>query len=490
MLGLDESQITVHPVELGGGFGGKTTIYLPPIAAMLSKKAGRPVRMVMDRKSVFEATGPAPGGEISVKIGVDADSRIVAATSSIKLEAGAFPGWVAETAAKSVFACYDIENYRVDGYDVLVNKAKANAYRAPGVPQVTFAVESVIDEICERMELDPLEFRIQNSSKEGVRRIDGPRLPRIGVRETFEAAKATDHWNSLLDRNANGLLRGRGIAGSFALFSGRASTVTLNLNPDGTVSLLEGSVDVNGTRTAIAMQVAEVLGVSVYDVIPSVGNTDITGFTEVSHGSRTTYATGWAASKAAENLLEVMRDRVAELWDVDPGVVHIDQGCFSSSEDLSIEIGFKEMAIELMAAGSPLSATGDILRYTAVQDIGTAIHRAQVEGQIQGAVAQGIGWALNEGYLFDDTGQMTNYSFQDYQIPTAVDLPLIEPVLVEVPNPQHPFGVRGAGEVSIGPPTGAIANAIFAATGVRMDQLPMEPGRILAALKHAADTTE
>ena len=235
LLGLDESLITVHPVEIGGGFGGKTVVYLPPIAALLSRKAGRPVRMVMDRKSVFEATGPAPGGEISIKIGVGDELEILAATASIRLEAGAYPGWVAETAAKSVFSCYDVANTRVDGYDILVNKPKTNAYRAPGVPQVTFAVESVIDEICETMGWDPLAFRLVNASQEGTRRVDGPRLQKIGVRETLAAARATDHWNSPVPQGSNGSLRGRGVACSFALFSGRASNVTLHLNGDGTV---------------------------------------------------------------------------------------------------------------------------------------------------------------------------------------------------------------------------------------------------------------
>lgn len=513
LLGLDESAITVHPVEVGGGFGGKTVVYMTPIAALLSRKAGRPVKMVMDRKSIFEATGPAPGGEITVKIGVGDELDILAATASIRLEAGAYPGWVAETASKSIFSCYDVPNTRVDGYDILVNKPKSNAYRAPGVPQVTFAVESVIDEICDRKDWDPLTFRQVNAAQEGTRRIDGPRLQKIGVRETLEAARATDHWNSLLGSPTKGILRGRGIACSFALFSGRASSVTLHLINDGTVSLVEGSVDVNGTRTALAMQVAEVLGVSEGDILTTIGHTDAVGFTEVSHGSRTTYATGWAVHDAAQRLLETMQRRAALLWGVDPERVRFEAGFFHSTGSKELHVGFKELAARLMATGVPISATAsvdpqspaqgvcathivdlevdpatgkvDILRYTAVQDVGRAIHRAQVEGQIQGAAAQGIGWALSEEYLFDANGAMKNHTYQDYRIQTSADIPFIDPVIVEVANPDHPFGVRGAGEISIGPPTGAIANAIFDATGVRMTQLPMKPGRILTALNAA-----
>jgi len=511
LLGLDESSIIVHPVEVGGGFGGKTVVYLTPIAALLSKKSGRPVKMVMDRKSVFEATGPAPGGEISVKIGVGDELEILAATASIRLEAGAFPGWVAETASKSIFSCYDVANTRVDGYDILVNKPKSNAYRAPGVPQVTFAVESIIDEICDTKGWDSLEFRKANASKEGTRRLDGPRLQKIGVQETLEAVGQTDHWNSPLGEARNGLLRGRGFACSFALFSGRSSTVSLHLNGDGTVSMVEGSVDIAGTRTTLGMLVAEVLGISVEDILGSVAHTDAIGFTEVSHGSRTTYATGGAAHDAAQKLVVTMRARAALLWDVDSESVRFDHGCFSSSGPDGQQLNFKELAILLTTIGEPVNVTAsvdppspaqgvcashivdlevdpttgkvDILRYTAVQDVGRAIHRAQVEGQIQGAAVQGIGWALSEEYLWDENGQMRNHNYQDYRMQTAVDLPFIDPVIVEVANPDHPFGVRGAGEISIGPPTGAIANAIFDATGVRMSELPMKPGRILEALE-------
>jgi xanthine dehydrogenase molybdenum-binding subunit len=472
LLGLNESLITVYPVEIGGGFGGKTVVYLPPVAALLSRKAGRPVRIVMDRKSVFESTGPAPGGEITVKIGVGTELEMLAATALIRLEAGAYPGWVAETASKSVFSCYDVANTRVDGYDILVNKPKSNAYRAPGVPQVTFAVESAIDEICEAMGWDPLEFRLANASKEGTRRVDGPRLLKIGVHETLAAAQATDHWKSPLLQGENGSLRGRGVACSFALFSGRASTVTLHLNGDGTVLLVEGSADINGTRTALAMQVAEFLGISVEDIITTIGHTDAIGFDEIGDGNRTTYATGWAAHEAAKTLIDMMRVHVARLWGVDQSQVQNERGYFYSSGPGETSIGFKEPEIRLMASGEPISriwsvdppspaqgvcachivdvevdpAIGkvEILRYTAVQDVGRAIHRAQVEGQIQDATAQGICWALSEEYLFDAGGAMKNHTFQDYRIQTSADIPFIDPVIVEVVNPEHPFGVRGA----------------------------------------------
>ena len=497
ILGVNESRITVYPVEIGGGFGGKTVVYLAPLAALLSRIAGRPVRMVMDRKAIFESTGPAPGGRIAVKIGVDEGGRIQAATASIRLEAGAFPGWAAETASKSVFSCYDIPNARVDGFDILVNKPKANAYRAPGAPQVTFATESVIDEICDEMGWDRIEFRLANASGESTRRVDGPRLGKIGVRETLQAARASDHWNAALTLAESPIRRrGRGVASAFVLFSGRESTATLNLNNDGTVSLVEGSVDIAGTRTAIAMQAAEVLGIPLEDVRAVVGHTGAVGSTEISHGSRTTFATGWAACEAAHQLIDEMRRRVADLWEIDVAGIVYDSGMFYAGGDRDPSISFRDAAATLGRSGAPISVTAsvdppspaqgvfschiadvevdietgkvEILRYTAVQDVGTAIHPAQVEGQIQGAVAQGIGWALNEEYFYNAEGRMMNHTFQDYRMPTSADLPGIEPIIVEVPNTGHPFGVRGAGEVSIAPPPAAIANAIFAATGIRL----------------------
>lgn len=511
LLGIPESMIRVMPTEIGGGFGGKTRVYLPPVAAVLSKKSNRPVKLTMDRQSVFEGTGPAPGGKVTIKIGVNNDMKLNAASADIKFEAGAFPGSAVGAAANCVFACYDIPNTRIDGYDILVNKPKSAAYRAPGSPQASFGMDATIDEICSENRWDPLEFRIFNASKKGSRRGDGPIFPKIGNLDVLDAVKNSDHWNSPIDNgNNNGKLKGRGIASGYWMNGGGKSSATLSVNDDGTVSLLEGSADIGGTRSSIAMHVAEVLGLKAEDIIPRIPDTDGVGYTGMTGGSRTTYATGMAAYQAAESLVEKLTSRVAILWDISEKDIEFINSTFQSKKDSELKIGFKELAGKLDSTGGPISSVGsvnlssashgyathivdleidpktgktDVSRYTAIQDVGKAIHPSYVEGQMQGGAAQGIGWALNEEYYISDKGNMENSSFLDYRMPTSLDLPMIETIIVENENRDHPFGVRGVGEVPIVPPLAAVANAIHDALGIRLYDLPMKPEKIIKELK-------
>ncbi len=351
--------------------------------------------------------------------------------------------------------------------------------------------------------MDPLEFRLLNGVKEGDRRPDGPVYPRIGYLETVAMARNHPHYTAPLV----GPNRGRGVASGFWFNYGGKSSVSASVNADGTVSLVIGSVDIGGgTRTTIAMQLAETLGLRVEDVKPLMADTNSVGYTEGTYGSRTTFASGWAAYELGQSLKRQLIERAAQLWEVSPDQVTFADGVFSAG---SQRLTFRELANRLDETGGPVVASAavhaqkegpafathivdvevdpetgkvQILRYTAVQDVGTAVHPSYVEGQIQGGVAQGIGWGLNEEYVYDDQGRLLNTSFLDYRIPTCLDLPMIEPVLVEVPNPGHPYGVRGVGEVPIVPPPAAIANAIYRAVGVRMNVLPMSPSRILEAL--------
>ena len=511
LLNIDESRIKVTPLEIGGGFGGKIPVYLEPIAAILSRKSGRPVKMIMERKNVFEGSGPAPGGKVRVKLGVNDAGKIIAGTTDIYLEAGAYPGSAVGAAEQCVFACYDIPNTRIDSYDVVVNKPTSAAYRAPGSPQVALAIESVVDEICETRGYDKVEFRLKNAAKEGTRRADGPIYPRIGLIETLEAAKDSPHWNSDLDADpGNGRKRGRGIASGYWFNVGLKSAVNLSVNEDGTVSLVEGSTDIGGTRASIAMQAAEVLGLDAHDVRPVVTDTESIGYTDVTGGSRVCYATGYAAYIAANNLADEMKKRAAMIWGIDDSDVQFEDGVFSSSSDPELNLHFRDLASRLGDTGGPVTSTGsvdledagggfgvhiadvdvdpetgktDVVRYTVVQDAGKAIHPAYVEGQMQGGAVQGIGWALNEEYFMSDDGVMANSTFLDYRMPTSLDLPNIETIIVEVPNPIHPFGVRGVGEVPIAPPLPTVANAIYDAVGVRLDETPMKAGNIVEALE-------
>ena len=505
VLGVPVSQIKVIPMEIGGGFGGKTVIYLEPVAAVLSKKTGRPVKVSMGRAEVFEATGPTSGSYIRVKIGANKAGMITGADITMMYEAGGFPGSPINQACQCVLSPYDIANGRIEGYDVVVNKPKAAAYRAPGVPAAAFAAESVIDEICEKLGMDPLEFRTKNASKEGSRRIPGPVLQKVGYLETLAAAMDTEHYKTPLE----GPNRGRGIAAGFWFNGTGPACATASVNADGTVSLIEGSPDIGGSRASMAIQVAEVLGLPAEDVHPTIGDTDSVGYTSLSAGSGATFKSGWACYEAATDIKQQLIQRAARIWDVSPDDVEYTDGVASHKSDSELKLTFKQLAGRLIGTGGPVVGRGNVnpagvgnsfavhivdvevdpetgkvavLRYTALQDVGKAVHPSYVEGQIQGGVVQGIGWALNEEYVYNKSGVMDNSSFLDYRMPTSLDMPMIDTVIVEIANPGHPFGIRGVGEVCIVPPMGAMANAIHNAIGVRMDVLPMSPGNILEAL--------
>ncbi len=505
VLGIPVSQIKVVPMEIGGGFGGKTVIYLEPVAAALSKKAGRPVKISMARPEVFEATGPTSGSFIRVKIGANKEGMITAADVTMMYEAGGFPGSPIVQACQCVLTPYEVANGRIEGYDVVVNKPKAAAYRAPGVPAAAFATESVIDEICEKLGMDPLEFRVKNGTQEGSRRIPGPVLQTVGYQETLAAAMQTEHYKSTLE----GPNRGRGVAAGFWFNGTGPACATASVNGDGTVSLTEGSPDIGGGRVSMAIQMAEVLGIPAEDVHPSVGDTDAVGYTSLTAGSGATFKSGWASYEAAHDIKQQIIERAARIWEIDVKDVEFKEGLASHKSDPELKLNFKQIAARLNSTGGPIVGRGnvnpagvgnafavhivdvevdpdtgkvDILRYTALQDVGKAVHPSYVEGQLQGGVAQGIGWALNEEYVYNDSGEMSNSSFLDYRMPTSLDLPMIDTVIVEVANPGHPFGVRGVGEVCIVPPMGAVANAIHNAAGVRMDVLPMSPANVLEAL--------
>ncbi|MXX25336.1 MAG: xanthine dehydrogenase family protein molybdopterin-binding subunit [Caldilineaceae bacterium SB0668_bin_21] len=502
ILKIPVSRLKVVPTEIGGGFGGKINVYVEPVAVILSQKAGyEPVKIVMSRADVLAATGPTSGSNIRVKIGVDADGKISAALAELYYEAGAYPGSPVGAAANVSLAPYAIDNLQVDGYDIVVNRPRSAAYRAPGGTNVAFAVESVVDELAEKLDMDPAEFRILNGAKENDRRPDGLQYARIGQIETVEAIRDSEHYQSPLE----GKYRGRGIASGYWNNWGGQSSATAVLNPDGTVNLNEASTDIGGTRASIAMQLAEAMDIEYEQVKARVVDTDTVSYNDVTGGSRTTFATGLAAYNLGRQLLKEMKSRLADQWEVAAGDVSYEEGTFSAgSESVSFAeaAGLVQREEPLMASSTvhpqdfgpgfstqcvdievdPDTGKITILRYTIAQDVGKAIHPSYVEGQMQGGVAQGIGWAINEEYIYDDEGRLLNASLLDYRMPTSLDLPMIETIMVEVPHPAHPYGVRGVGEVNIVPPAGAVANAVFQATGVRMDKLPISPANLLEAM--------
>jgi CO/xanthine dehydrogenase Mo-binding subunit len=510
LLGWDISKIRVTASEIGGGFGGKTVVYLEPVALALARKAGRPVKMVMTREEVFRASGPTSGAHVHVKIGARKDGRIVAAEAELKYQAGAFAGSPVQPGCMCAFAPYDLENVKVVGYDVVTNRPKVAAYRAPGGPISEFAVESVIDEIAGKLGMDPIEFRLKNAAKQGTKAAYGPKFGPIGMVETLEAAKAHAHWRTPLGKN-----QGRGIASGFWFNIGGETSVSLSLNEDGTLALTAGTPDIGGLRASLCMMAAEELGVPMDKIRVAIGDTNSLGYNFLTGGSRATFSSGMATVEASRELIKEACKRAAKLWELPEDAVEYKDGAVrpaGPNAGKHTPMTLKEIAGIAGKTGGPIAGyarinahgaapslathiadvevdpeTGKVtvLRYTAIQDAGRAIHPSYVEGQYQGGAAQGIGWALNEEYIYGDDGKLQNASFLDYRVPVASDLPMIDTVIVEVPNPRHPYGVRGVGETPIVPPMATIANAVANATGVRFTELPMSPPKVLKALDEA-----
>jgi CO/xanthine dehydrogenase Mo-binding subunit len=507
VLGLNIADIRVTPAEIGGGFGAKTTVWLEPLAVALSRKAGRAVKMTMTREEVFRATGPTSGSVMRVKMGVRKDGRIVAAEGELKYQAGAFPGSPVGPGAMCLFAPYDIENVQTVGYDVVTNRPRAVAYRAPGAPMAAFAAESVLDEIARRLDIDPISIREMNAAREGTRTAYGPTLGVVGYEETLSAAKNHPHYHAPI-----GVNQGRGVASGFWFNVGGETTCGVSVQEDGTATVTIGTPDIGGSRASMVIMAAEVLAVDVEQVRIVIADTSSIGYNRHTGGSRITFAAGAMVVEAARDVVEQLKLRAALIWDIDVDAVDWRDGAAHPSGQNAGKfdsLSLRQIAAQTPETGGPIAATKsstvqapgaafathivdvevdratgkvEVLRYTAVQDAGRAIHPGYVEGQMQGGVVQGIGWALNEEYIYDDNGQLQNPGFLDYRMPVASDLPMIDTVIVEVPNPSHPFGVRGVGEVPIIPPMAAVANAIERAVGVRMTDLPMSPPRVLAAL--------
>lgn len=508
LLGMEASKLRVTSSEIGGGFGGKTHVWAEPVALALSRKAGRPVKLVMTRDEVFRASGPTSATSIDVKIGAREDGTITAAEATLRYSCGPYAGMWAEIGAMTAFACYRLENVRTVGYEVLVNRPKTAAYRAPSAPMAAFAVESAIDELAKEIGMDPVEFRIRNAAQEGTRSSYGPVYGPIGIGPTLEAAKNHPHMKAPLGKN-----QGRGMACGFWFNFGGQTCTDLNIGMDGSVSLAVGTVDVGGSRASLSLVAAEELGIAYEQVKAVVADTSSLGYNDMTDGSRGTFSSSMATISAARNTIKILRERAAQMWDIPVDDVVWEKGhAIAKGEKYGnlAALSLKEIAAasgktggpiaghsELVADGAGVSfathicdievdpETGStrVLRYTVVQDAGKAVHPTYVEGQYQGGAAQGIGWALNEEYIYGKDGRLQNPGFLDYRIPVCSDLPMIDTQILEIPNPNHPYGVRGVGETSIVPPLAAIANAVSNAVGVRMTHIPMSPPRILAAIE-------
>ena len=508
LTGIPQSNIKAIPAEIGGGFGGKTIVYLEPLATVLSQKTGRPVKIVMSREDTMRATGPTSASVSTVKIGATNDGKIVAAQGTFYLQAGAFPGSPIRGATACAFGPYDLPNAYTLGYDVVSNRSKVAAYRAPGAPIGSYGVECVIDEIAEAIKMCPLEIRKINAAKEGTKAVQGPVYPKMGYLETVQAAIDHPHYKAPLGKN-----QGRGVASGFWFNAGGESSAQLNITEDGNVVVTTGHPDIGGSRASIANITAELLGINHNRVSVQIGDTASIGFSNLTGGSRVLFASAMVVTQSSQKVIKQLKERAGKIWGIDADAIEWENGEARPAGDNAGKfkpLSLAEIADKATATGGPIGAGVQlntegaeggfathicdvevdvelgivrVIRYTSIQDVGKAIHPDYVEGQLQGGCAQGIGWALSEEYIYNKNGHLDNTGFLDYRMPVCSDLPMLDTLIIEVPNPKHPQGVRGVGEVPLVPTLGAVSNAVYQALGKRSYSLPMSPPKVLKIIE-------
>ena len=515
VLELPENRIKVIPMECGGGFGGKIRALCEPITAVLARATNRPVRYVMTRREELEAGMPAPQVIIKLKTGVKRDGTLMALEAEAILESGAFSGAVLAVAGVFLASLYLWPHFDVKGFEVLTHKPSIAAYRAPVAPQTIFAIDSQMEQIARKLGVDPVEFRLRHLQREGDKMANNqPWLSNGGV-EVLTRLAEHPFWKKRAEWKASakdGKLRGTGLSLGGWLGGLQPTGATVRLNPDGTLQVLTGQVDIAGTNIALAQIAATAYGVDIDKVKITTGDTDVAPLTGLSAGSKTTYTVGVAVMQAAQNArnqtleiaakeleasvhdLEIDGDRVVVRGVPDKGVTLASIGkkgnLYMSKVEPVLGISHPAFSVQAPAFCAQLARievdpdTGEVTlhNFVVAQDVGKAINPLQIEGQMQGGAVQSLGMALTEALLYDDKARLTNPSLLDYRKLTSADLPNIETIIVEKPAPHGPFGARGVGEPPIVPAPAAIANAIEDATGVRLTHLPLSPERIALAI--------
>jgi CO/xanthine dehydrogenase Mo-binding subunit len=516
VLHVEENRIKVIPVECGGGFGGKIRALCEPITAILARVTRRPVRYVMTRREELEAGMPAPQVIIKLKTGVKRDGTLMALDAETVIESGAFSG-VLTMSAVFVSSVYQFPNFEVRAFEVLTHKPSIAAYRAPTAPHTFFAIDSQMQQMADALGLDPVEFRLRHLMKEGDPMANGQPWQSNGARQVLQKLAEHPLWKSRAEWKARSGKDGRGLCGTGLALGGwipglQPTGATVRLNPDGSLQVLTGQVDIAGTNIALAQIAASAYGVDVDKVKITTGDTDTAPMTGLSAGSKTVYTVGTAVLQAAQDArrqtleiaakemeaaiedLEIEDGRVVVRGVPDKGVTLASIGkkgnLYMSKVPPVLGVAHPAFAQQAPAFAAQLarievdSDTGQVTLHDFVvaQDAGKAINPLGVEGQMQGGAVQSLGIALTEAMMYDDSGRLMNASLLDYRKLTAADLPNIETIIVEVPAPAGPFGARGVGEPPIVPAPAALANAVEDATGVRITEAPLTPERIALAL--------
>lgn len=515
ILGLPMSQIRVIGLPVGGAFGGKNDLCVEPLVAELARRCGRPVKLVVSRGDDFTATHPCGGAVMELKAGVKRDGAFVALQAHLLFDTGAYPGAQNGNGAALVQGPYRWPHLDIRSYSVYTNKPPAGARRALAAPHVHFALESLLDMIAAELKIDPVELRLNNALRAGDPVIGGLTMPFTVAAKVIKAAAARADWAARKSGPVRGTSRRRGwgvAAGHWGTWAGGSSAI-VSVNEDGTVSVLTGAINLTGSHTSFAQIAAESFGIPVSRVSVYQGDTDTSPRNDGSWNSRITFGVGEAVRRACEDAKRQMAEALAEELgaparriEIGGGIVRTAKGgkrlTFAQAADRAV--GYRGAIVgraalsELDPPSIPVSAqiaevevdreTGQVrvLRLVCAQDVGFAINPMSVEGQIEGSASQGIGYALSEEYVFGRDGCLLNDGFRDFRMPTALDHPEFEVVLIEERKDSGPFGAKGVGEPGLIPTAAAIANAIHDAVGVRCRQLPITPERLVRELRGTA----
>jgi len=510
MFRLAASRLRVVGLSIGGGFGGKSEVTMEPVCIVLAQKTGRPVKLILTREEDMTACTARGKQVIELKTGVKKDGRLVARRARIVGDGGAY-GY-ASLMTVLVHGPYRIPNQESEGLNVATHTVAAGAHRAPGAPQALFACESQMDIIAGKLGMDAVEIRRKNLVNEGDFVAGALKMPRNGWRKALEEAADKSGW-AQRKRRRN---RGMGIACGPWDGATNISSAYVILDSDGTASVISGAVDVSGTDTSFAQITAETLGIRMEDVTVSLGDTDSTPYVDGSWGSRVTYAMGTVVKRAAEQVRKQVLGLAAKQLGEKAEDLEIVEGTIKSRKRPGKKMQLRELAQQALWEGGPLTGQASlsslpsqpalavqvaevevdretgavaVLKLTNAQDVGYAINPMSVEGQMEGAALTGMGYGLMEEYVYEEGPaagwRLLNPSFLDYRLPTSLDMPEIESVIVEEPTDTGPFGVKGVGEPPVIPTAAAIANAIEDAVGVRIKELPITRERVLRAMQDA-----
>jgi CO/xanthine dehydrogenase Mo-binding subunit len=512
LLGFSHDRVRVRPAPLGGAFGGKLMI-VEPLAAAACVALRRPVRMAMTRMEDFAAGNPAPGERLSLEACARSDGVLTAVRGRVLLDRGANDEFGLEAlGAMLAMGPYRWEARSLASYGVLTNRVGFGAYRAPAAAPAAFAIEGLVDELASSLGQDPIELRLRNVLRQGDIGPDGQPFPVFGAVECLERLREHPLWSQ-----RGSLPDGEGIGMALGWWPGglEPAAASCRLDADGGVTVITGAVDMSGTESAFQTIAAESFGVPLDRVRVVAGDTSQTPYSGLSGGSKVTYTVGRAVQRAAEGAREKLLEVAATELEIAPEDLELVDGEVRPVGSPDRALSIASLAAKVLTFGSryaPIEGyagvaqtsrapgaaahlahvrvdreTGEVtlLRHVIAQDVGRALNPALVAGQLLGGVAQGVGWALLEELAYDDGGQLRTGSFVEYAMPTIDSVPPVDLEIVEVPAPDGPFGAKGVGEPPVIGVAAAVANAIGAAVGVRLRELPMTPQRVWAAMKGA-----